>query len=526
VYVAPKRGGGLAGGGGGPPPAAPSASVGAAQAAAAGSTPDLLDAAASRGEITPAQANRYLVYALSTPDRVPERFLSDVPWDGTPALLALLEQNETGALPPDLAAKLGFSSELARATVPGNQSRCGGYGPFPNKVTTKFFTIHYAKRDLANPLNISDYKSSLNRSFRTEVKRFGWWKPPQKNNAGSKYHAYVAGLGGGLYGFATTGGTYAGLVNNNPHSPWPDHDAYATCLVLNDNYRGFPTSARGALDATSAHEYNHALQFGIGGLTGAKRPTIVWYEGGTTYMEDEVWDTSNDSWFYLWPEFDVQMARYNKFPYSYWVVYRAMLEQYGTGVANGGQLVMRTFFELTSKEIAGNLGAWNQALTDAQGGVLNQDYHRASIALKFLKKCQGGYVYPYCLEEANGYKNTVGPTLFHHAIDTIGNSTAGSLPDNYSLNWVALPASGDYDVTVDSTTAGAQLRTSVVCDTGTDLDVTSLGTLSGIDSDTTLVDADGCVTRPVVVISNVTWNGSENPSSPATRSYTVSTDLP
>ena len=299
-----------------------------AATAAEGSTPDLLADAVRAGELSQETSDRYLAAALSG-GTLPAAYRSDVGWDGTMAMLSLQRRAERGELPAAVSRMLGFSGpSTTERAAGGDSSKCGGTGPFPKIAKTKFFKLHFDPTRIANPLSISDYKGSVNRAFKYEVNRFGWWKPPQKNNAGPKYHAYVANLSGGLYGFVTTGGTYAGEVGNNPNTPWPDHDAYATCLVLNNNYKGFPSKPRDALDATSAHEYNHALQFGMGALTGSNAPTIVWVEAGATYMEDEVWDTANDSWYYLYPEFDLSMSRYPDFPYSYWIVYRAIVEQY------------------------------------------------------------------------------------------------------------------------------------------------------------------------------------------------------
>ncbi|MEX2101625.1 MAG: hypothetical protein WEA54_03725 [Actinomycetota bacterium] len=498
----------------------------AAEASAAeGSTPDLLSDAVRDGLLSQDEVDRYLASALSG-DAIPPRFRSEVPWDGTMILLALQRRAEAGDLPADVSRTLGFAGTSTTERAAGDSSKCGGTGPFPKIAKTKFFKIHFDPTKIRSPLNIGDYKASLNRVYRFEVKRFGWWKPPQRNNAGPKYHAYIANLGSGLYGFATTGGTYGGPVGNNPHTPWPDGDAFASCLVLNSDYRGFPSRPRGALDATSAHEYNHSLQFGIGGLTGSNSPTIGWTEGGATYMEDEVWDTANDSWYYLWPLFNRSMSRYGdapaEFPYSYWVVFRAIVEQYGTGTAGGGQLVMRTFWELVSKETASNLGAWEQALFDAHGGDLGEDYHEASIALKFLKKCRGGYVYPYCLQEANGYQKTTGPNPNTTVIGSVGDDYDGTVQDNYALNWVGLPGSGTYDVDVTNTSGEGTFAVSIVCDTGTELDLVDTDDVTDGGPLTTSVDADGCVTRPVAVVSNVTRTGGNNPM-PSNMTYSVET---
>ena len=70
-------------------------------------------------------------------------------------------------------------------------------------------------------------------------------------------------------------------------------------MVLNQDYRRFPSPPLKSLQATAAHEFNHGIQFGEGGLTGVGAPDLVFTEGGATWMEDEVFDTANDNYFYL-----------------------------------------------------------------------------------------------------------------------------------------------------------------------------------------------------------------------------------
>ena len=47
------------------------------------STPDLIEAALAKGEITAEQRLLYLAYALYEPVSLPEQYRSDVPWRGT-----------------------------------------------------------------------------------------------------------------------------------------------------------------------------------------------------------------------------------------------------------------------------------------------------------------------------------------------------------------------------------------------------------------------------------------------------------
>ncbi len=162
----------------------------------------------------------------------------------------------------------------------------------------------------------------------------------------------------------TTNGTTAGYVGNNPNTAWADHDAYASCMVLNQDYRNFPSPPLKSLQATAAHEFNHGIQFGEGGLTGVGAPDLVFTEGGATWMEDEVFDTANDNYFYLWPPLEKSMGEFGSGNdvYSYWLTFRAMTEQFGTGVAGGGEDVMQQFWESTSRETANNLNALDAGL--------------------------------------------------------------------------------------------------------------------------------------------------------------------
>ena len=74
-------------------------------------------------------------------------------------------------------------------------------------------------------------------------------------------------------------------------------------------------------------------------MGGAGKADHVMVEGIATWMEDEVFDSSNDSYNYLWPEFAQPMGRYTKSPYPYWVVFRAMAERFGSGDRNGSEAV-------------------------------------------------------------------------------------------------------------------------------------------------------------------------------------------
>jgi hypothetical protein len=472
-------------------------------------TPSLLEAAVARGDLSQAQADLYLAYALTDYEKLPSQYRSNTPWDGTLPLLYLQRQVKT--------MNLGVArTEIVEALSAVCSSSSS---PLPNSTSSVNFYVEYDT--IGGGLTIASYTTSLETAWTKEITTFGWAAPPVDTGnppPGSRYHVRIDALGGGLYGYVTNNGDYAGPVGDNPYTAWNDDDAYATCMVLNGDYSSFPGTPQAALDATTAHEFNHSIQFGLGALTGANAPDDVFTEGGASWMEDEVFDSSNDNYNYLWPNFAMCLGEYTASPYPYWITWRGLTEQYGTGLAGAGEQVMQDFWEETSKGTGDNLSAINTALVN-KGTTLANAYHAYAIAAKFNKTCGGSYAYPYCFEEAAGYLSTRGATTVQGSIAAIGGSYSGSVADNYALNWIGLPTSGGpYTVTLQNTSAGGQLRTSVVCDTGSALSVTPLPVVdAGASSSLGNFNPSGC-SSVVAVITNQAQT-EDNPASCTARSY-------
>ena len=146
-------------------------------------------------------------------------------------------------------------------------------------------------------------------------------------------------------------------MGDNPNTAWNDVDADASCMVLNSDYTRVPRDPLAAIAGTTAHEFNHAIQFGYGALAGANVPDDVFFEGGATWMEDEVFDASNDNCHYLWPAFSDSLGDYDGSPYGYWIMMRGLTERFGTGTPGGGEQVMQDFWESTSQGDGNNLSA-------------------------------------------------------------------------------------------------------------------------------------------------------------------------
>ena len=480
------------------------------------STPQLIEAAQRRNEIDQDTAALFIAFALGGYESLPDQYRSNVPWDGTLPLLHLRR------VIADMGA--GVERSAIEQLMIGS---CGLSGaPMPNTFDSSNYHIEYDT--IAAGLDINAYAASLETGWTTEVDSFGWAAPPVLTSnppPGDRYHVRIDTLEGGLYGYVSMSGDHAGFVGDNPNTTWDEGDAYASCMVLNRNYSGFPGSPQESLDATTAHELNHSIQFGYGALIGMDAPDIAFTEGGATWMEDEVFDDSNDNYNFLWPEFDVCMGQYSPSPYAYWIVFRGLTEPYEAGLAGGGEQIMQDFWELSSKGVSRSLSALNSALTNANTN-LNDAYHDFAVAGAFTKTCGGSYSSPYCFEEASGYVSTAGPTAHHGDISTVGSSFSGSLQDNYALNWVGLPTSGSaYAITLTNNSAGGLLRASAVCDTGTMLQVTAFPGLVGPGGSATLpsIDPAGCF-QVVAVITNQSQT-ADNPDACNARSYTIETGV-
>jgi hypothetical protein len=452
------------------------------------STPALLRAEVSEGRLGRTQADLYLLYALGGDPRLPARFRSSAPWDGTLPLLQVRRRIR--------AMDGGPARARLRQELGAQGLTCDGEVGGANRRNTKHFHIEFGR--IRAGLTIEDYATSLETSWRREVGGFGWAAPPLSS---ARYPVVVADLGAGLYGFVSS----TGNARNNPNTPWNDGDARYSCMALNRDFSQFaPTPAQDALDGTTAHEFNHSIQFGYGALHGTF-PHDTYIEGGATWMEDEVFDGSNDNYNYLWPEFDQGADSYDDDdgPYPYWITFRGLTERFGTGTPGGGEQVMEDFWELVSRNQANNRTAINLALRN-KGTNLGSSLHAYAIAVKFLHPCEGGYTYPYCFEEADGYEDAApgGLPSVHKTIGTVGGSAAGSF-EPLGLNWVRIPEdAGAYELTLTSSDTGGRFRASAVCDTGTNFEISPFPQKVQ-DGQSTLLDfdSDGCLSA-VAVLTN------------------------
>ncbi|MCA9981050.1 MAG: hypothetical protein KDD89_09455, partial [Anaerolineales bacterium] len=355
------------------------------------STPDLIQEAVDAGHLDRHTAEQYLTYALTDPSQLPAEYHSTQAWDGTLALLSLTADAGTAVadLPPHRQA-------IQDALTSGS---CGPMNAvLPHVYTTPHFFIEYDT--IGGGLTIEEYAAVLETTYTTLIHDYGWAAPPTNDALNGRYPVRVEALGMGLYGFMSDRGDYAGFVGDNPSTPWPEKYAYKSCIVLHQDYSGFLSPPEAVLRSTVAHEFTHAVQHGYGALRNHDlQADMAFVEGTATLMEDEIFDNANDNYHYLWPEFDSCMGQYGGEPVSAWLVFRGLIERFGTAVAGGGEDVIQQVWETSGQATSlNNLQALSEAF-DNKGVNLTEAYHDYAIAARFTKACGAGYPAPYCFEE-------------------------------------------------------------------------------------------------------------------------------
>jgi hypothetical protein len=527
------------------------------------STPQLIDQAAAGGAISSVERLRLLALALFHPDQLPAAYQGTRRWDGTVPLLELHEaigalpagatrtalqallvptESRSGRAPtePSTTQFLAPGEVRANAELPpdGASRNCGGFStPTSNVYTSDHFYIEYDATDiLASGLTAADYATSLEAAWTKELQTFGWVVPPVKASdpaPGNRTHVRIEPLSPGELGFTTSEGKHAGFIGDNPNTAWNEPDALAACIVLNSNFAlGGPggPSAQQVLDATTAHEFNHAIQMGLGSLTGPERPDLSWIEGGATWMEDEVFDNANLGNDYLYPLFTESMGDYDDSdPYPFWFVFRGLTERFGTGSAGGGEQVMQEFWErLSQNGLNGNGALMQNALNAAlqsKGTNLPDAFHAYAIAAKFIRGCGNGYSLPYCFQEAAEYRTSVGgiPAV-QRTISASDGSASASIEDNYAINWVRLPATGaPYRVSLSNNGASGAgaMRATVVCDTNSGFRMSGLPSVISGGQATTLASFDPAGCADVVAVITNQAQTDANPDQSLSRPYTM-----
>lgn len=485
------------------------------------STPELIEVDYKAGKITADQRLLYLLYAVYDYDALPRPYQSEVAWYGTQTVLELKQKYEE--MDRNSMRPVGFlAAEFKRLLAPQAIDALCDVADGPNTVNTTNFRVSYGT--IGGGLSISNYTNALETAYSVLVSSYGWPKPPYKsNNSFGLYPVQISSLGGGLYGYVTvtSSATYTGIIGDNPNTSAIETQAAASCMVLNSNYSGFPGGALFSLQVTTAHEFTHSIQFGVGDP--APDEDLMWLESTAAYAEDEVYDNANDNYQYLYPDFNSCLGQYTGNEYSNWLFFRYVAEASGgANKAGGGEDVIQGLFQNVAQGQSA-MNALNNVLSP-RCSSLADIFHSYAIASKFMKTCPTGA--PYCFEEGSAYISAKGglPGL-HGSITGVGGSFNGSVKDHYGLNWVGLPTSGTYSISLQNT-GGGQLRASIVAETASGLTVTHMPAIVGMGNSTTLpaYQVPAGATKVVAVITNQS-QPSADPITCTSHSYTLSVGI-
>jgi hypothetical protein len=422
--------------------------------------------------------------------RVDPRAVSDAGADATLVGEALLRSGDRAAIAAADPAATGSSATCSSSTA-----------TLPERTLSTHFVIDHGT--VRGGLAAADYANALEQAWTTEVTAFGWAPPLAHPDApGGRLHVRIDTLAG--FGLTSRAGTYAGLRGDNPATSWTETDAYAACMVLDDDYSDRGSAATSVLKATVAHELHHTLQYGLGAVTGADRASTFMLEASATWMEDEVFDGADDSYRFLWPDATQPMAAYGGSPYSAWITFRGMTERFGPGLPGGAEQVMQETWEAIGKG-GRELEALDAALR-SRASTLATSYHDQAIAGRLSRSC-AAVPLPlplYCYEEGAAYVARAGIPAAAAAIATVGGTKTIAVRDGFATGWVDLPVGqGTYSVSLRKPAAGGALRASVVCSTKAALQVTHAAKVLTAAGATvsTKVRTTGCA-RAFLVITN------------------------
>lgn len=278
-------------------PAAPSAAPPRFAAGGQGngsgqSSLDLIESDYASGLLDKDNANRYREYAVSAPERLPQKFQSAaVGKDATYSMLRL-------ALEWD-----GLSKSTQQEIL---DLRGDGFGQLKESAVTPHFVLHYTTQGShavpaqdADRNGRSDFIDAAARSWEEiwdrEIDQLGY--PAPKGTPQQRFHVYYRHIP--YYGYTVPENLgpcdVSGAVPCGTASGW---------IVIENDFYGFPrndedvtgteTIRSGALKVTQAHEFMHASQFNINVYQSG------WlFESHATWAEDAVYDGVNDWRWYI-----------------------------------------------------------------------------------------------------------------------------------------------------------------------------------------------------------------------------------
>ena len=289
---------------------------------------DIIEEDYEAGGIDKENANRYRAYAVFAPEKLPQKYKSTaIGKDATPSMVRQAIEWE--------ALSKSTQQEIL-------QLRANGFANMKNTFETQHFVLHYSTVSTSDAVpavdesgirGVPDYIDVAAKSWEDTWQRLVvqlGYPAPKGVTAQNKFHVYYDKIP--YYGYAMP--TNVELEGVSPVAV----GTASAYIVINNDFYGFPpndedrTGAEvirsGALKATQAHEFMHALQFAIN-VYGSG-----WLmESHATWAEDAVYDGINDWHWYInnflaTPEFPI----FNRYLYGAAYFQNYLSERYGVDV--------------------------------------------------------------------------------------------------------------------------------------------------------------------------------------------------
>jgi len=194
-----------------------------------------------------------------------------------------------------------------------------------------------------NGNNIPDYVDFMANAFVDDIYDMyhtisGYTIPPADGTAGGDalYDVYIKANAAPdfVYGFVA-GETEIGDNLNSTHII--ERDAYTSFMVMLSNYDDFPSAEDIAIKFTAAHEYMHAVQFGV-----SSSMDDWFYEATAAWTEDYVYPGLDDTfqyldYFFINPDVSLSLnddedPDFDGHWYGSWLFYRYITEHFGNDI--------------------------------------------------------------------------------------------------------------------------------------------------------------------------------------------------
>jgi len=155
-----------------------------------------------------------------------------------------------------------------------------------------FFRIHYNIKTDKPAYDVQQVALAFDSAYDYEVTTIGFPPPlrDQGDGGDDKYDVYIHPMGRGIYG-----------NTNTENEITPGTGTYYSYIEMDNTFSGYPTTGISAARVTAAHELNHAIQLGNYILREANSEVLdlFFYEMTSTSMEDFVFTTINDYYYYM-----------------------------------------------------------------------------------------------------------------------------------------------------------------------------------------------------------------------------------